>query len=115
MPNIERDLQIHDDKKYLEELERKAAKYDALMEEVIELRKDKQRLNYLDKLSHLLNERYGTNYGWEFIVNENVTRLFFKSLRHIDLNNAKAYGFKTVREAIDRRLAANTIKEMIDE
>jgi hypothetical protein len=75
-----------------------------------ELKKDKKRLDYLEKAHIALNKRYGTNYGWELIINHNVIRCIAghshpdDGLPGVDLNDAKGGYAKlsTCREAIDK-------------
>jgi hypothetical protein len=47
-----------------------------------------------------LNAHYGTEYGWKFVANHNVTRLFVRYVNTIDLNDAEASG-KDIRSAIN--------------
>lgn len=62
---------------------------------------DKERLDFLDRLNIALNEKYGTDYGWELVVTHLVNRLMSGDINRINLNDAKAHGFKSCREAID--------------
>ncbi len=64
--------------------------------------KDTERLDFLDKLNKGLNDHYGTNYGWEMVINHNVNRIFSGSVNDLDLNDATANGYKSCREAIDK-------------
>lgn len=73
------------------------------------LRKDKARLDFLDRMNAALNGHYGTRYGWRLIFSHNVNRLFLGHL-DIDLNDAQAHGLRSCREAIDderRRIDLN--------
>lgn len=72
-----------------------------------EVEKDKERLDFLDECNHRLNEYHGTNYGWELILNHNVTRLLSGNLNRIDLNDANGSKdkSKSCREAIDKALS----------
>lgn len=79
--------------------------------ELVDLRKDKERLDFLDMLNAGLNQRYGTTYGWEMITSHNVNRVFCEDLNTIDLNDAKAHGFKSCRDAIDHKLHELQLKK----
>jgi hypothetical protein len=73
-----------------------------------EAREDTERLNFLDRCNERLNAAYGTNYRWELILNHNVNRLMLGHLE-VDLNDAKAHGLNSCRDAIDgamREIAA---------
>ena len=79
-------------------------------DEVAELRADKARLDFLDACNRALNQRYGTNYGWELILSHNVTRLMLGEFhagepRGLDLNDACGGNAKlpSCRAAIDKR------------
>lgn len=80
--------------------------------EVVELTKDKERLDFLDKCNRGLNEYFGTTYKWEFILNHNVTRLMCGQGRagdiDVDLNDANALGLPSCRDAIDKKMAEVT-------
>lgn len=65
---------------------------------------DKDRLDFLDRCNLRLNERYGTNYRWELILNHNVTRLMLGGLLVVDLNDSAALGLASCRAAIDARI-----------
>lgn len=64
---------------------------------------DKDRLDFLDQCNANLNAHYGTKYKWEMVLNHNVNRLMTSHL-DVDLNDAKAHGFHSCREAIDREM-----------
>ncbi|MEL6754993.1 MAG: hypothetical protein AAFP81_01055 [Pseudomonadota bacterium] len=73
--------------------------------ELEELRADKARLDFLDEANHRLNEQAGSKYGWEIIFNHNVNRLMIANSRlAVDLNDARAYGYKSCRDAIDVKM-----------
>jgi len=81
-------------------------------EEYEELLRDKARLDYLESAHEALNKRYGTDYGWELIINHNVVR-FMVGNSHprdgfpgIDLHDSKGGYAKlsTCRVAIDKYL-----------
>jgi len=80
--------------------------YDALL-------RDKARLDYLEAAHAALNDRYGTNYGWELIINHNVVRFMAgnsyprdNAFPGIDLHDSKGGNAKlpTCRDAIDKYL-----------
>ncbi len=73
--------------------------------ELIELQRDKARLDFLDRCNAALNARFGTSYGWELILNHNVTRLMLGRLT-VDLNDAAGGNSKlpSCRAAIDARI-----------
>jgi len=85
--------------KGLEKLERENQK----------LREDKRRLDFLEAAHDALNSRFGTNYGWDLIINDNVVRVLAGSPHPtdfhegIDLNDAQGgkSKHKTCRAAID--------------
>lgn len=70
---------------------------------------DSKRLDYLDECNRRLNAYHGTTYGWELILNHNVTRLMSGHLA-IDLHDSKAgTGMqKSCRDAIDERMKTLT-------
>jgi hypothetical protein len=69
------------------------------------LREDKARLDFLDEANARLNEQAGSKYGWELIFNHNVNRLMTKQGHlSVDLNDAKAHGHKSCRDAIDLKM-----------
>lgn len=73
--------------------------------ELRELKKDKERLDFLDRCNHVLNKQSGTSYGWELILNHNVNRLMRENhLDDIDLNDSKAHGAKSCRDVLDEKL-----------
>lgn len=65
--------------------------------------KDKARLDFLDECNARLNARFGTNYGWELILNHNVNRLMMGRFA-VDLSDDKANGFTSCRDAIDQAM-----------
>lgn len=69
--------------------------------EILELRKDKARLDYLDEANKRLNAHYGTSYQWKLIMNHNVNRLMLGHM-DVDLNDADANGLPSCRDAIDK-------------
>lgn len=75
--------------------------------------KDKQRLDFLDKCNQALNKKYGTNYGWELIINQNITRSMVKSIADIDLNDARGGNgkLKSCRDAIDKVINSINTKD----
>jgi hypothetical protein len=79
-------------------------------EEYDSLKKDKERLDFLERCHTKLNEQYQTDYGWKIIINHNIVRMMMDSLdglRQIDLNDAEG-GYaksKTCRLAIDQKIA----------
>ncbi len=80
-----------------------AAEIDRLRTLVEDLKKDKQRLDYLDQANARLNAQYKTDYRWELIMNHNVNRLMLPGLS-VDLNDARANGLPSCRDAIDQRM-----------
>lgn len=95
--------------KPLEEMAERALKAErearAAEAELAALKRDKERLDFLDRCNAALNERYGTSYGWELILNHNVTRLMLGRLA-VDLNDAVGgnAALPSCREAIDARM-----------
>ena len=85
----------------LEAAEREAA---TLKARIAELEADTSRLDFLDDLNARLNAASGTVYRWEMVINHNVNRLMMNFPRGVDLNDAKAHGFPSCREAIDREM-----------
>lgn len=86
------------------------------LEEYEALKKDKARLDFLEAAHAALNACYGTTYGWEMIINQNVVRYMAghcyprdDAYPGIDLHDSKAGHAKvaTCREAIDRHLLGN--------
>lgn len=65
---------------------------------------DTARLDFLDHLNRALNAAHGTKYGWEMVINHNVNRLMTRRRLDVDLNDAKAHGFPSCRDAIDREM-----------
>lgn len=86
--------------------------YSALQSEVEALRKDAERLDWLDRMNAALNERNGTTYNWRLILSPNIVRLM-AGIHHngyvgdIDLNDANSgrESHRSVRAAIDAALA----------
>ena len=74
-------------------------------EAVEEYKKDRERLDFLDKCNQQLNKVYGTDYGWELILTHNVTRLM-RGYGEIDLNDQKGGNDKgkSCRDAIDKQM-----------
>lgn len=72
--------------------------------EVERLERDRDRLDFLDGLNRAINSRYGTDYRWEMVINHNVNRLMCKFPYGVDLNDAKAHGFRSCRDVIDREM-----------
>lgn len=70
---------------------------------IVELLKDKRRLDFLDQCNARLNERSGTVYRWELILNHNVNRLMLGHME-VDLNDAAAKGLPSCRDALDREI-----------
>ena len=74
-------------------------------EENARLRKDRDRLDFLDRCNQRLNATYGTNYGWQLILNRNVNRLM---LGHMDIDLHDSHGGKgklsSCRGAIDAEM-----------
>ncbi len=66
--------------------------------------KDTERLDFLDRQNQILNEFHKTEYGWELIINNNVNRLMAGNVNRVDLNDSKAHGVKSCREAIDEKM-----------
>lgn len=64
---------------------------------------DRKRLDFLDSMNISLNRHSGTTYRWELITNHNVNRLMLGQM-HIDLNDSKAHGLPSCRDAIDLKL-----------
>jgi hypothetical protein len=89
-------------KRAIQEIER-------LERENAQLREDKRRLDFLEAAHDALSSRFGTNYGWELIINHNVVRVLAGSPHPtdfhegIDLNDARGGKSKrkTCRAAID--------------
>ncbi|MEL6758190.1 MAG: hypothetical protein AAFP81_17295 [Pseudomonadota bacterium] len=74
-------------------------------DELEELRADKARLDFLDEANARLNAQAGAFYGWEIIFNHNVNRLMVaNSQLAVDLNDARAHGYKSCRDAIDVKM-----------
>lgn len=61
---------------------------------------DTMRLDWLERRRLALNTHYGTRYGWKFVANHNVTRLFVHDVVTIDLHDSEAKA-GNIREAID--------------
>ncbi|MEL7453815.1 MAG: hypothetical protein AAGJ50_10645 [Pseudomonadota bacterium] len=103
----------------LDTLQSQATRIAEMEAENERLQADKVRLDFLDEANVRLNKQVGTKYGWEIIFNHNVNRLMSgRPQQHmaIDLNGARAHGYKSCRDAIDvkikdievRRAALNT-------
>lgn len=76
-------------------------------EEYESLKKDQERLNFLERCHDLLNEKYKTDYGWEVIINHNVVRMMMeKNINWMDMNDAAGGNakIKTCRKAIDKKM-----------
>lgn len=82
------------------------------LEEYNDLLKDRNRLDFLEAAHTALNARYGTDYGWNLIINDQVVR-FMAGHSHprdhkpgIDLHDSQGGNAKvgTCREAIDKHL-----------
>lgn len=87
------------------------AELDRLRHELEDARKDTERLDFLDQCSQVLNQHYGTSYGWELIINHNVNRLLLGgNLGNIDLHDSKAGHRKlaSCRDAIDAKRGHST-------
>ena len=68
-----------------------------------EAQADKKRLAFLDACNARLNERSGTTYRWELILNHNVNRLMLGHME-VDLNDAAANGLPSCRDVLDREI-----------
>ena len=68
--------------------------------------RDSERLNFLDECNRRLNAHYGTDYGWELILNHNVNRLMLGPIA-VDLNDSCGGKGKlpSCRDAIDKAMA----------
>lgn len=64
---------------------------------------DTMRLDWLERRRLALNTHYGTRYGWKFVANHNVTRLFVHDVVTIDLHDSEAKA-GNIREAIDHAM-----------
>ena len=71
---------------------------------------DTCRLNFLDWLNENLNNRHGTEYKWEMVINDNVNRLYAKNIHSIDLSDSCAIGVKSCRDAIDKNIDKSIFK-----
>lgn len=79
------------------------------LDEYEALKKDRDRLDYLERAHTALNALSGTNYGWKLIINQNVVRFMAAhsyprdGFDGIDLHDSQAGNEKksTCREAID--------------
>lgn len=84
------------------------ARYVEAADIIESLKKDKERLDYLDRCNATLNKHYGTEYGWRLIQSHLVNRLMFKDLDShnggVDLNDSESHGFKSCRDAIDEKM-----------
>ncbi len=81
----------------------KQSEIDSLRAKVEALTKDKDRLDYLDQANARLNAHFKTVYRWELIMNHNVNRLMLPGFA-VDLNDARANGLPSCRDAIDQRM-----------
>jgi hypothetical protein len=63
-------------------------------EQIVDMLKDQQRLDFLDRVNQSTNERIGSRYGWKFDINHNRAAL-------TDHNHPAL----TVREALDHALS----------
>ncbi|MCK0531491.1 hypothetical protein [Sphingobium agri] len=74
-------------------------------DETARLRMDRDRLDFLDRCNQRLNATYGTNYGWQLILNHNVNRLM---LEHMSVDLHDSHGGKgklpSCRAAIDAEM-----------
>jgi hypothetical protein len=64
---------------------------------MVVLRKDEERLDWLDAANKRTNERMGTVYGWRFDIKHNRAALTDHNLPAL-----------TVREAVDAAIAARS-------
>jgi hypothetical protein len=99
------DGQLHD---ALARVANAEADREALRVALTEAGEDTDRLDFLDRCNERLNTHYGTTYRWELILNHNVNRLMLGPI-DVDLNDAKAHGLPSCRDAIDgemKRVAA---------
>jgi hypothetical protein len=65
---------------------------------------DTKRLDFLDRMNAALNQRYGTDYGWQLILSPMIVRLMSDGgMRLIDLNDQHGGDarHKSCRNAID--------------
>lgn len=67
---------------------------------------DRARLDWLEKRRVNLNAHYGTSYGWKFVGNHNVNRMYVRDVNTLDLNDAEACG-GDIRTAIDAAMLAD--------
>jgi len=95
-----------------EECETVAAAIERLVAERDEARKDTERLDFLDRCNATLNAHYGTTYRWELILNGNVNRLMLGHMV-VDLNDQKAGGLASCRDAIDGPLAKSRARQAL--
>ncbi|MCY1277445.1 hypothetical protein D9M70_261400 [compost metagenome] len=86
----------------------------ALLAEIRQLRADKARLDFLDRMNAALNARYGTTYRWKLILNHNVTRLVLGDLE-VDLCDHEPNGLPSCRDAIDAALGVQSTNRVADE
>lgn len=77
--------------------------------------RDRARLDFLEKAHIALNTHYGTDYGWELIINHNVVRFMSghsfprdDGYPGIDLYDAKGGRDRhtTCRDALDKQMTA---------
>jgi hypothetical protein len=70
-----------------------------------ELRQDKARLDWFDRMNLALNQHYGTAYRWRVVVNHNINRLVLRDLKTVDMSDTDPFGLPSCREAIDAAMA----------
>lgn len=68
---------------------------------------DSKRLNFLEMHRIALNTRYQTDYGWKFIANHNVTRVFCCDVNTLDLYDAHP-GSGDIRSVIDKAIVEDS-------
>lgn len=83
--------------------ERKAASIPAksLAGELVELRKDKARLDWIEAHHKALNATFGPWYHWSVIRSHNVTRLMLRDTNVFDIHDSDPRGGPDIRSAID--------------
>ncbi len=74
----------------------------------VDVRRDSERLDFLDQMNATLNARHGTNYGWQLILSPQIVRLMAGThaggyVGDIDLNDSHGGNAKlpSCRAAID--------------
>lgn len=77
---------------------------------------DTQMLDWLDGRNRALNNRYGTEYGWEVVLSPNVTRVMTKRqpadsgyVADVDVHDSRAHGHTSVRTAITEAMRSSGI------